>query len=86
MMMDIFNIEYQYQMYLRLVSLTEAGMHPEQRKQLREAFFGAAGQLLILFRDKLSLLDEDDGVEKLEAMIIEVEKYWTSKTKTYFDK
>ena len=60
-----FKLEHQYQLYLQRVALSEDKMHPQQKHQLRQAFMGCAGQMIILLRDDLAQLSEDDGVEGL---------------------
>ena len=53
-----FNLEHQYQLYLKRVALKEAEMHSEQKKQLRQAFMGACGQIILLLRDEVGKLEE----------------------------
>lgn len=75
--MQQFNLEYQYQLYLERVSLKEENMHHEQRKQLKQAFMGACGQLLILFRDDLGgIEDEEKAIATMQDMLNQVGDYW----------
>lgn len=86
--MDTFNIEYMfqnkstftvkrlYQNYLSMVNLDEDHMHPEQKKQLRQTFFGACGQLIVLFHDELSKLSDKEAVETIESMLNEITFYF----------
>jgi len=78
--MNEFNLEHQYQLYLERVALNEKHMHPLQRKQLRQTFFGACGQMLILLRDELSKLEEDKAIDKMQDMINQVSEYFLSIT------
>lgn len=71
-----FSIENQYQLYLQRVKLSEADMHPEQRHQLRQAFYGSAGQMLVLLRDDLPELPKDKAVKQYVKMIDEVNNYF----------
>ncbi len=71
-----FNLEHQYQLYLKRVALTEAEMHPEQKKQLRQAFMGACGQIILLLRDEVGKLEEDEAVKVMENMIEQVGNYF----------
>jgi hypothetical protein len=71
-----FNLEYQYQLYLQRVKLKESEMHPEQKKQLRQAFMGACGQLLVLLKDDLSQLEETEVMDVLEDMTKQVADYF----------
>ena len=77
-MENIFDLEHQYQLYLQRVALNEETMHPEQKKQLRQTFMGACGQMLILLRDELALLDEDEAIANMADMLNQVENYFLS--------
>lgn len=74
--MDQFNLETQYNLYLSRVGLHEDKMHTQQKKQLREAFYGACGQILILLKDELSKLEEDKAVEVMESMIQQITTFF----------
>ena len=76
--MSEFNLEHQYQLYLQRVALNENIMHHEQRKQLRQTFFGGCGQMLILLRDDLAQLEESKAVETMQNMINQVGEYFLS--------
>lgn len=67
-----FSIEELYQSYLKLVHLSEATMHPQQRIQLKDSYYAACGQMLLLMRDDIALLDENDGVNALQDMLNQV--------------
>lgn len=71
-----FDLEHQYQLYLERVALSEATMHPEQRKQLRQTFMGACGQMLIMLRDDVGKLEEDEAIKVMENMINQVSNYF----------
>lgn len=74
--MEQFNLEHQYQLYLKRVALTESKMHPDQRRETRQAFMGACGQMIFLLRDELALLDEDKAIAVLEKMKNEVGNFF----------
>jgi hypothetical protein len=71
-----FDIEVQYQLYLKRVALNESQMHPEQKKQLRQAFYGACGQMLILLRDDLAALEENKAIDTMQKMLDQIGKYF----------
>lgn len=75
-MKNIFKLEHQYQLYLQRVDLKEENMSKEQRKQLRQTFMAACGQLIILLRDDMAELPEDEGVEIMESMLNEIGDYF----------
>ena len=71
-----FNLEHQYQLYLKRVGLNEDKMNPIQRKQLKETFIGACGQILIMFRGDIPVLKENIAVEYMQDMIDQVSKFF----------
>ena len=73
-----FDLEHQYQLYLQRMDLRESEMHPVQRVQLKQTFFGASGQILMLLRNELAELPEDEAVDQLESMIEQVLAYFQS--------
>ena len=78
--MQEFNLEHQYQLYLQRMALSESTMHPQQKIQLRQTFFGASGQMLILLRDELSNLEEEKAMETLQNLINQVGNYFLAET------
>jgi hypothetical protein len=72
----LFTVEAQYQLFLKRMALTEASMHPDQKKQLRQAFYGAWGQCLFLQKDEMQQLQEGEQVEVYEAQVKEMGEYW----------
>ena len=75
-----FSLEYQYKIYLKRVGITEDIMHPEQKIQTKQAFYGAIGQLLILLRDDMYNCTEDEAVQILQSMLNEVTDYFLLRT------
>ena len=61
-------VEQKYQEYLRLVKLDEGQMPHGQRVETRRAFFAGAGSTLLVIRDEVSELDEDDAVKVMQDM------------------
>lgn len=77
-----FSLENQYQLYLKRVGITEEQMHPIQRKETKQAFFGACGQMLILFRDGIGAIEnENEAVQTMESMMTQVAEYFLLITK-----
>ena len=60
-------VEEMYQLYLNLVDLSEDRMHPQQRKQLREAFVGGVSMTSLYLIDVVGALDEDEALEVLKV-------------------
>jgi len=77
----VFSLEHQYQLYLKRVGLKEAMMHPAQRTETKRAFMGACGQMLVMLRDDLVELPENEAVETLQDLNNQVSNYWLAETK-----
>lgn len=73
-----FDLHHQYQLYLKRIQLNEKTMSPIQRKETKRAFFGACGQLLILLRDDVGELEENEAVEVMDDMISQVGNFWAN--------
>lgn len=71
-----FNLEKQYQLYLERVKLKEEEMHPIQRVQIKQCFYGAIGQILILLRDEVGELPEDEGAEQMQDFLNQVGNFF----------
>ncbi|WZL88296.1 hypothetical protein VS868_11885 [Salinimicrobium sp. 3283s] len=71
------DIEYQYQLYLSKVGLDELKMSYIQRLETKRAFYGACGQMLLLFRDNIGTIeDEYTAVTQMEKLFSQVQKFW----------
>lgn len=74
--MEEFNLDYQYQLYLQRTGHKEETMQPQQKIETKRAFMGACGQMLILLRDGVANLDEDQGIDTLKDMLNQVGDFW----------
>lgn len=70
------NLEEQYKLFLKRMALSERRMHPVQKVQLKQTFYGAIGQLLVIQRDVLSELDEQTAVYALQDMIEQIDAFF----------
>ena len=71
-----FSVENQFQLYCQRVKLKRSAVSETQWVETKRAFFGAVGQFLLMFRDELSELSEDDGVEVTQKMLDETGEFW----------
>lgn len=55
-------------------------MHPIQKKQIRQTFFGASGQMLILLRDEVSKLEEEEAIHLLQDMLNQVSNFFLAES------
>lgn len=75
--MEQFNLEHQYSLYLQRVGVTEATLSASVNRELKRAFMGACGQILIMLRDDLTPLPEDQGVMIMDDLLNQVGSFWT---------
>lgn len=71
-----FDLNHQYQLYLKRVGLNEKTMSSVQSKETKRAFFGACGQMLILLRDNVGELEETEAIETLDDLTNQVKNFW----------
>ena len=71
-----FTVKHQYKLFLGRIGLDERTMHPMQKKQLKQAFYGAWGQQLFQMRDDISKLPEEKGIAILNAQTKEVGNFF----------
>lgn len=76
-----FNLDHQYQLYLKRVGLSETLMPPSQMRETKRAFMGACGQILIMLRDDVGKLEENDAITTLDSLINQVSNFWLTETK-----
>ena len=60
-----FSVEKHYQFYLEKIQMSEEKMHPLQRAQIRQAWFGGFGQALLLLRDGISQIKDEQKAIKI---------------------
>jgi hypothetical protein len=77
---DDFNIDEQFDRYCKLVKIDQRKVHPFQLREMRRAFYGAWGMLLIMNRDYLTEVETKHGIESacacLDHMLSQVAKFW----------
>lgn len=71
-----FNLDEQWKFYLHLSKQDETKMSPVQLQETKRAFYAGIGQLLVLLRDTMFDMTDDDAVEKLESMFSQVSDFW----------
>ena len=71
-----FNLDSQYQAYLKMVGLEESKMIPIQRIETKRAFMAGCGQMLVLMRDEVGALEENNAIEAMESMFYQTEDFW----------
>lgn len=67
-----FNIDQQFEFYLKLVKLDKRKMPANQIREMRNCFYGGIGQIIVLMRDHLSKLPDGEGEKVLQKMMDEI--------------
>ncbi len=80
-LMEKFNIEHQFMLYLERVGLNALTMDPIQLQETRRAFYGAAGQMLLLVRDDITELSDIVAGLALHSMLTQVVVFWENEVK-----
>lgn len=77
--MQDFNLENQWKKYLKLGEVKESDLMSIQKQEMRRAFFGGMGQMMILIRDEVGLIkDEEKAVEALQDMLNQIAQFWNA--------
>jgi hypothetical protein len=75
-----FSLEHQWNLFVERCDLGKINMPEDQRREMRRAFFGACGQLLILFKDELGdYIDKEGdeaGAKVMQNMLDQVSDFW----------
>lgn len=75
-----YTIEHQFDLYLERCEVTKQQLSPIQYSEMKRAFFGAWGQLLILQREDLGDLADLEGDDKaadiLQDMMNQAVNFW----------
>lgn len=69
-MEEMFSIQNMFDFYIE-TNYKDKILPENQYHQLKLCYFGACGHLLVLIRDKISNLEEDEGVKLLNSMLNE---------------
>lgn len=72
-----FELEKQYQFYLKKVGLKEKNMGETQKKETRQAFMAGVSQSC-LYYFSLAEMDEDEAVNQLDNVMRQVSAFWAS--------
>lgn len=72
-------VDGQFEKYLQLVALDKRKMPPNQLREMRQMFHGATGQIIVLMRDELSALPDNQATLVLQEMLNEITNYFLPK-------
>lgn len=78
-----FNLDTEYQKYLDLIGVKEAQMNPIQRVETKKAFYGGCGQILLVLRDGISFLPENEAMAEMQSLLNQAKEFWMEEVKQY---
>ena len=71
------DLEKQWKIYLDNAQVKESQLIPIQRQEMKRAFFGGLGQALLVMRDEVGMIEnEDEAVDCLQDMLNQVGQFW----------
>lgn len=73
---DLFDMDYQFYRYLKKVGLPPWQIPKGQYGELKRAFFGAMGQMLMLVSFDMPKLSEEEAAEKTILMTQQISEFW----------
>lgn len=75
-MNDQFNLEEQYQFFLKAIGLKD--LNAMQDYILRQTFMGASATMLKLLTSGINVLEEDEALKKIDSLFNQIENYHTN--------
>lgn len=79
--MKEFDIDHQFLKYLQRCELDPRSMSKIQLVETKRAFFGGCSQMLVVFRDEITKLRDQDAVDQMESMFNQCERFWINEMK-----
>ncbi len=70
-----FDLQRQWDLFKERCHLTEP-LPEDQEREMKKAFYGAAGQLILMMRDDIADLSMDDGVQVLKRLLNQVQTFF----------
>lgn len=74
--MSNFNLEYQYQLFLQRMDLTEKEMPADQRKETKRTFMAALGIMLVICVEDLDAFKNPLTTEAVPYMFDQVNEFF----------
>jgi hypothetical protein len=79
-----FDLSHQWGLFLERCGISAILMPADQEREMKRAFFGACGQLLLVFRDDLNDYADKEGeiaaVMVMQNMLDQVGDFWQKET------
>lgn len=73
-----FDIENEYKLYLKRMSLDENLMSRLQNQETKRAFMSGMGQMLIIMRNKVPELETEEALKVLDDLVDQITDYFVN--------
>jgi len=75
-----FRLKDHFDHYLKAMGFEKSKLHHTQLEEMERVFMGACGQMLLMFRDGIAAIENEQvAVLQMENLLTQVKKYWLSK-------
>lgn len=81
--MNKFNLEYQYQLFLQRMGLSESQMPADQRREIKRTFMAAMGQMLMICVHDLDSFKNPLVTETVPYMSDQVKEFFVKEIDDY---
>lgn len=79
--MNIPNLEAEYKFYLMIMGLDESKMPPDQRQEIKRAFYGGCAQMFIIFKDTSLKGTDKDLIDMVYSLSEQITSFLESEVK-----
>ncbi len=79
-MNELFNLEHQFNLYLKMVKLNRQNLSELQLQETRRAFYGGMAQMMMLLTDDMRELSESDYMKTLDNLHQQIGRFWENET------
>jgi hypothetical protein len=80
---DPFNLDYQFFMYLKRYGVHWEDLPPIQFREMKRAFYGAMGQMLMLYMNDIPQMPEKESTPKILWMRQQIFDFWKEELEKY---
>lgn len=74
---ETFNLDHQFNLYLKRMNLQESTMSEVQKTETKRAFMGGMAQMLMLIRNDNGNVPDEELLEGCQSMLRQLDTFWT---------
>jgi len=76
-----FDLNNEWLSYLHRVGFNENDLPEDQLREMKRAFMGACGQMLVMFRQDISTLSLSEGNGVIHNLFMQVNNFWQQESR-----